>query len=102
MAASTMIPLSEMNLDELGLEERELGDRSNVAADIAAVIASGEACAIEWTSSQLAQAKKWVAENGGVTLSALGKKTARMQKVRGDKEVEVERFRRELVAIRPA
>jgi hypothetical protein len=96
-----MIPLAELDMD--GLEERELGDRSNVAADIAAVIASGEGCAIEWTSSQLAQAKKWNDENGNpVTLSQLGRKTARTQKVRGGKEVAVERFRRELIAIRPA
>lgn len=98
---SKVIPLSDLNLDDF--EERELSDRSNVAADIAAVIASGEGCAIEWTSSQLAQAKKWNDENGSpVTLTQLGHKTARTQKVRGGKEVEVERFKRELIAIRPA
>jgi hypothetical protein len=98
---ATMIPLSDLDLDSF--EERELSDRSNVAADIAAVIASGEACAIEWTSSQLQQAKKWNDDNGApVTLSQLGRKTARTQKVRGGKQVEVERFKRELIVIRPA
>ena len=98
---SKVIQLSDLDLSDF--EERELSDRSNVAADIAAVIASGEGCAIEWSRSQLAQAKKWNDENGNpVTLSQLGHKTARTQKVRGGKEVEVERFKRELIAIRPA
>lgn len=95
------VKLSEMDLS--GYEERELGDRSNVAADIAGVIASGEAEGFEWTSSQLAQAKKWVAENNNpVVLSQLGHLNERTQKVRGGKEVPVTRYKRELIAVRPA
>jgi hypothetical protein len=112
--SSNMIPLSDLDLDQF--EERELGERSNVAREIAEGIAMG-GCAIEWSSSQLAQARKLVAEGttddegntipagqffGKVVLTQLGNKTARTQKVRGGKEVEVERYKRELVAIRPA
>lgn len=100
MAKATMIPLSDLDLGNF--EERELNDRSNVAADIAAVIASGEGCAIEWTSAQLSQAKNWVAENPGlVTLSQLGNKSSSKRTYKNGKEVEIERFKRELIAIRP-
>lgn len=99
--SATLIPLTDLDMD--GMEERELGERSDVAKTIGEAIAMG-GCAVEWNSSQLQSAKKYLAENAqlNVTLTQLGRKTARTQKVRGGKEVEVERYKRELIAIRVA
>jgi hypothetical protein len=98
------IKLSDMDLS--GYEERELGTRSDIAAEIAEVIATGDACAFDWNSSQVAAAKRLVEQEDGqffglVSLSQMGRKNKREQKVRGGKIVEVERYKRELIAVRP-
>jgi hypothetical protein len=109
---ATLIPLSDFDMD--GLEERELGERSNVASELAQALAMG-GCAVDWNASQLTQAKRLVAPEttdddgktvpagsffGKLELSQAGKSSAKTQKVRGGKKVEVNRYKRERIIVR--
>jgi hypothetical protein len=111
---ATLIPLTDFDLSEY--DERELGERSNVAGELAQALAMG-GCAVDWNASQLAQARKLVAPEstdddgktipagtfyGKLVLTQAGKSAAKTQKVRGGKKVEVTRYKRERIIVRVA